>query len=64
MKDTVAKRTYRCKCGVSTEDHVWSSSIMEHTIKCTKCESVLSFDHIKVEKVVHITSIRTPTKNR
>jgi hypothetical protein len=25
---------------------------------------VLSFDHIKVEKVVHITSIRTPTKNR
>ena len=64
MKDTVAKRTYRCKCGTNTEDYVWESSIREHTIKCTKCESVLSFDHIKVEKVLHITSIRTPTKNR
>ncbi len=64
MKDTCAKRNYKCKCGFIQEDYVWDSSIMEHTIKCTKCSKSLGFNNIKVEKVTSIISIRTPTKNR
>jgi hypothetical protein len=64
MKDTCAKRNYKCKCGVVQEEYVWHSSIMEHTIECTKCGMILGFNNIKVEKVVSIVSIRTPTKNR
>ena len=64
MKDTVAKRIYRCKCSCIMEDYVWESEIRTHKVACFKCGNTLSFDHIKVEKVVHITSIRTPTKNR
>jgi hypothetical protein len=29
MKDTVSKRLYKCKCGVISEEYVWSSEIRE-----------------------------------
>jgi predicted SprT family Zn-dependent metalloprotease len=64
MKDTVQKRIYKCKCGTTLEEYVWSSEIRQKEFKCTKCKSTLGFNHIKVDKVVSIVSIRTPTKNR
>jgi DNA-directed RNA polymerase subunit RPC12/RpoP len=64
MKDTIAKRLYKCKCGVIAEEYVWSSEIREKEIECTKCGMILGFNNIKIDKVVSIVSIRTPTKNR
>ena len=64
MKDTIAKRLYKCKCGVVQEEYVWSSEIREKEFECGKCGKVLVFNNIKVDKVVSIVSIRTPTKNR
>jgi hypothetical protein len=64
MKDTIAKRLYKCKCGVIAEEYVWSSEIREKEFECTKCGMILGFNNIKIDKVVSIVSIRTPTKNR
>jgi hypothetical protein len=64
MKDTCAKRNYKCKCGVVQEEYVWSSEIREVQFECRKCGNWLGFNNIKVDKVVSIVSIRTPTKNR
>lgn len=64
MKDTCAKRNYKCKCGAVQEEYVWSSEIREKEIECTKCGMILGFNDIKIDKVVTFTSIRTPTKNR
>ena len=64
MKDTIQKRIYKCKCGTTLEEYVWSSEIREKQFKCTKCKSDLGFNQVKVDKVVSIASIRTPTKNR
>ena len=64
MKDTVAKRLYKCKCGFIAEEYVWSSEIREKEFECEKCGKALGFNNIKIDKVVSIVSIRTPTKNR
>ena len=64
MKDTYCKKIYKCKCGTLNEEFVWNSQIREIQVECKKCGNWLGFDNIKVDKVVHITSIRTPTKNR
>ena len=64
MKDTVAKRLYKCKCGVIREEYVWSSEIREKEFECGECGKALGFNNIKIDKVVSIVSIRTPTKNR
>lgn len=64
MKDTFGKKNYQCKCGVVQEDYVWSSEIREKEIECTKCGMILGFNDIKIDKLVSIVSIRTPTKNR
>lgn len=64
MKDTVSKRIYKCKCGTTLEEYVWSSEIREKEFECEKCGKSLGFNNIKVDKVVSIVSIRTPTKNR
>jgi transcription initiation factor IIE alpha subunit len=64
MKDTVSKRLYKCKCGVIREEYVWSSEIREKEFECEKCGKALGFNNIKIDKVVSIVSIRTPTKNR
>jgi hypothetical protein len=64
MKDTIQKRLYKCKCGTTLEEYVWSSEIREKQFKCTKCGVILGFNNIKIDKVVSIVSIRTPTKNR
>ena len=64
MKDTYGKRTYKCKCGKSTEKFVWNSEIREKEFECAGCGKSLGFNNIKVDKVVSIVSIRTPTKNR
>jgi hypothetical protein len=64
MKDTVQKRIYKCKCGTLIEDYVWSSSINEHTINCSKCNKSITYDNLVVNKVAQSAAIRTPTKNR
>jgi hypothetical protein len=64
MKDTVCKRLYKCKCGFIAEEYVWSSEIREKEFECEKCGKALGFNNIKIDKVVSIVSIRTPTKNR
>ena len=64
MKDTIAKRLYKCKCGVIAEEYVWSSEIRGKEFECGKCGKLLGFNNIKIDKVVSIVSIRTPTKNR
>jgi hypothetical protein len=64
MKDTIQKRIYKCKCGTCLEEYVWSSEIREKQFNCTKCGVILGFNNIKIDKVVSIVSIRTPTKNR
>ena len=64
MKDTYGKRTYKCKCGTLAEEFVWDSEIREKEFECGKCGKSLGFNNIKVDKVVSIISIRTPTKNR
>ena len=64
MKDTIQKRIYKCKCGTTLEEYVWSSEIREKEIECTKCGMILGFNNIKIDKVVSFVSIRTPTKNR
>ena len=64
MKDTIQKRIYKCKCGTTLEEYVWSSEIREKQFNCTKCGVILGFNNIKIDKVVSIVSIRTPTKNR
>ena len=64
MKDTVCKRLYKCKCGVIREEYVWSSEIRKKEFECENCGNWLGFNNIKVDKVVSIVSIRTPTKNR
>ena len=64
MKDTFGKKNYQCKCGVVQEQYVWNSQIREVQFECGKCGKALGFNNIKVDKVVSIVSIRTPTKNR
>ena len=44
MKDTIQKRIYKCKCGTTLEEYVWSSEIREKQFKCTKCKSDLGFN--------------------
>ena len=64
MSNKLARRNYRCKCKVIVEEYVWDNEIRDKQIECPKCKTMLGFDQIRVEKVVQITSIRTPTKNR
>ena len=64
MKDTVQKRIYKCKCGTSIEDYVWSSTLKEHNVKCNKCGKLVGYDNLYVQKVAQSAAIRTPTKNR
>jgi len=62
MKDTFAKREYKCKCGVITEDYVWQSLLEVTKVKCFKCGNQLTIKNIPSKVQVH--SIRTDTKNR
>ena len=64
MKDTIQKRIYKCKCGTTLEEYVWSSSIKEHTNCCIKCNKAITCDNLVVNKVAQSAAIRTPTKNR
>lgn len=62
MRDTYAKREYKCKCGIVTTDYVWQSLLEFHKINCSKCGKELGIKNI-AEKV-QLPSIRTDTKNR
>ena len=64
MKDTYAKREYKCKCGRITEDYVWQSLLEFHKVQCFKCDKLLGISNLKVKEVPQMASIRTPTKNR
>jgi hypothetical protein len=64
MKDTFAKREYKCKCGRLTEDYVWQSLLEFHKVKCFKCGKQLNIDSLKVKEKTQLPSIRTDTKNR
>jgi len=64
MKDTFAKREYKCKCGVITEDYVWQSLLEVTKVNCFKCGKELNFKNLKTKEVPQAVSIRTPTKNR
>ena len=62
MRDTYAKRQYKCKCGRLTEDYVWQSLLEFHKLSCFKCGKELTHKNIAVK--VQVPSIRTDTKNR
>ena len=64
MKDTYAKREYKCKCGRITEDYVWQSLLEFHKVQCFKCGKSLGLESLNVKEVPQTASIRTPTKNR
>jgi hypothetical protein len=64
MKDTFAKREYKCKCGRITEDYVWQSLLEFHKVACFKCGKELSIESLKVKEKTQLPSIRTDTKNR
>lgn len=64
MKDTYAKREYKCKCGRLTEDYVWQSELAKHKVNCFQCGKELTIDNLKAAAAVQVASIRTPTKNR
>ena len=64
MKDTYAKREYKCKCGRITEDYVWQSLLEFHKVQCFKCDKSLGLESLNVKEVPQTASIRTPTKNR
>jgi len=64
MKDTFAKREYKCKCGRITEDYVWQSFLEFHKVACFKCGKELSIESLKVKEKTQLPSIRTDTKNR
>lgn len=62
MKDTYAKREYKCKCGRITTDYVWESLLENHQTNCFRCGKELTIKNLVVKVQVH--SIRTDTKNR
>lgn len=64
MKNTCAKRKYKCKCGTITECYVWQSDLEKHNLKCNKCSELIGYDHMVKEVKPQLTSIRTDTKNR
>jgi hypothetical protein len=64
MKDTIGKRSYKCKCGSLEEEYVWQSELNKYKFKCTKCKKTIGIESLKVNKVPQTASIRTPTKNR
>jgi hypothetical protein len=64
MKDTFAKREYKCKCGRITEDYVWQSLLEFHKVACFKCGKLLGIESLKVKEKTQLPSIRTDTKNR
>ena len=64
MKDTYAKREYKCKCGRITTDYVWQSLLEFHKVQCFKCDKLLGLESLNIKEVPQTASIRTPTKNR
>lgn len=62
MKDTFAKREYKCKCGRITTDFTWQSLLEKNVVNCFKCGNQLTIKNIPSKVQVH--SIRTDTKNR
>ena len=64
MKDTYAKREYKCKCGRITTDFTWQSLLEKNVVNCFKCGKELDFKNLKTKEVPQAASIRTPTKNR
>ena len=62
MKDTFAKRVYKCKCGQTQDSYAWQSELNKHKFKCNKCGINVTFKELNVKQ--YVTSIRTPTKNR
>jgi hypothetical protein len=64
MRDTIGKRIYRCKCGTSLEEYVWSSKLAATQFCCVNCGKILGFINIIVKRTAQSAAIRTPTKNR
>jgi len=64
MKDTFAKREYKCQCKRITTDYVWESQLPKHEVKCYQCAKLLGFKDLNKKEVPQTASIRTPTKNR
>ena len=64
MKDTFAKREYKCKCGRVNEDYVWQSLLEHHKVTCVKCGKELGINNLAVKEKPQLHSIRTDTKNR
>ena len=64
MKNTCAKRKYKCKCGTINECYVWQSDLEKHDFGCKKCNKLIVYDQIIKEVKPQLTSIRTDTKNR
>lgn len=62
MKDTYAKREYKCKCNTISEYYVWQSLIEVTKVKCKNCGKYLDTKNLKVK--AQLPSIRTQTKNR
>lgn len=64
MKNTCAKRKYKCKCGAINECYVWQNDLNTHSFCCNKCDNKLNKDNLIKEVKPQLTSIRTDTKNR
>ena len=64
MKNTCAKRKYKCKCGTINECYVWQSDLQKHYLKCNKCSELIGYENILKEVKPQLHSIRTDTKNR
>lgn len=58
------KHKYRCKCGKEYNEYVWDTDIKKHKFKCIECKAIIGRTKLVIDKLISITSIRTPTKNR
>lgn len=64
MKNKFKQRTYKCECGVLTNEYVWDNELETTKVQCSECPNILTYSHLVKEVVKAATSIRTPTKNR
>ena len=58
------QRNYKCKCGINYKRYVWESDIIRYKFKCLECKAIIGRTKLVIDKLISITSIRTPTKNR
>lgn len=64
MRNTLSKRTYKCKCGNAQEEFAWDNELVGIKFKCNSCSGKLDHSNLKKKEVPQSAAIRTPTKNR